>query len=266
MHQRRRIILLFGAGIVLPSLLLGYLAFRGIQNDRALLEKERLEETRQAAERVLRAVDEEIAAVEAGLSRATAAPPGVLALDAAAPLKGLGASSPLIEEIFYLQDLQEIHFPVARLLYVPDGSRKSDPRPSADPGVAARIRTAQQLEFRDISYRRALAVYQQALGQTGEASLKGSILTAIARVQKKSGRPQDALATYEKIVREHRQTIIPEIPFTMGEHIRIKDGPFSDFTGVIDEINVERGKLRVLVSIFGRETPVELDFLQVESI
>lgn len=65
---------------------------------------------------------------------------------------------------------------------------------------------------------------------------------------------------------KEKQTIIPEIPFTLGEHIRIKDGPFSDFTGVIDEINVERGKLRVLVSIFGRETPVELDFLQVETI
>jgi transcriptional antiterminator NusG len=65
---------------------------------------------------------------------------------------------------------------------------------------------------------------------------------------------------------KEKQTIAPEIPFTVGEHIRIKDGPFSDFTGVIDEISVERGKLKVLVSIFGRETPVELDFLQVESI
>lgn len=63
-----------------------------------------------------------------------------------------------------------------------------------------------------------------------------------------------------------KETIIPEIPYTLGEHIRIKDGPFSDFTGVIDEINAEKGKLRVLVSIFGRETPVELDFLQVESL
>jgi transcriptional antiterminator NusG len=63
-----------------------------------------------------------------------------------------------------------------------------------------------------------------------------------------------------------RGTILPEIPFTLGEHIRIKDGPFSDFTGIIDEINTEKGKLRVLVSIFGRETPVELDFLQVEPI
>ena len=65
---------------------------------------------------------------------------------------------------------------------------------------------------------------------------------------------------------KEKQTIIPEIPFTLGEHIRIKDGPFSDFTGIVDEINAERGKLRVLVSIFGRETPVELDFLQVENI
>lgn len=63
-----------------------------------------------------------------------------------------------------------------------------------------------------------------------------------------------------------RETITPEIPFTLGEHIRIKDGPFSDFTGIVDEINTEKGKLRVLVSIFGRETPVELDFLQVEPI
>ena len=65
---------------------------------------------------------------------------------------------------------------------------------------------------------------------------------------------------------KEKDTIIPEIPFTLGEHIRIKDGPFSDFTGVIDEINADRGKLKVLVSIFGRETPVELDFLQVENI
>lgn len=65
---------------------------------------------------------------------------------------------------------------------------------------------------------------------------------------------------------KEKETIIPEIPFTLGEPIRIKDGPFSDFTGIIDEINAERGKLKVLVSIFGRDTPVELDFLQVESI
>ena len=58
----------------------------------------------------------------------------------------------------------------------------------------------------------------------------------------------------------------PEIPFKLGEHVRVIDGPFNDFTGVVDEINAERGKLKVMVSIFGRPTPVELDFLQVQSV
>lgn len=58
----------------------------------------------------------------------------------------------------------------------------------------------------------------------------------------------------------------PEIPFNIGEHVKVVDGPFSDFTGVVEEINPERGKLKVMVSIFGRPTPVELDFLQVKNI
>ena len=65
---------------------------------------------------------------------------------------------------------------------------------------------------------------------------------------------------------EKREGIIPEVPFTLGEHVRVVDGPFADFTGVVDEINPERGKVKVLVSIFGRETPVELDFLQVKAL
>ncbi|MEX0617005.1 MAG: transcription termination/antitermination protein NusG [Candidatus Woykebacteria bacterium] len=54
--------------------------------------------------------------------------------------------------------------------------------------------------------------------------------------------------------------------FSTGEAVKIIDGPFSDFIGAIDEINEEKGKLKVLVSIFGRETPVELDFLQVSKL
>ena len=53
---------------------------------------------------------------------------------------------------------------------------------------------------------------------------------------------------------------------SVGEAVKIVDGPFSDFIGSVDEINEEKGKLKVLVSIFGRETPVELDFLQVNKL
>lgn len=54
--------------------------------------------------------------------------------------------------------------------------------------------------------------------------------------------------------------------FVKGEAVKIIDGPFTDFLGSIDEIDEQRGKLKVLVSIFGRETPVELDFLQVAKL
>ena len=54
--------------------------------------------------------------------------------------------------------------------------------------------------------------------------------------------------------------------FTKGEAVKIVDGPFADFLGTVDDIDQTKGKLKVLVSIFGRETPVELDFLQVAKL
>jgi transcriptional antiterminator NusG len=56
----------------------------------------------------------------------------------------------------------------------------------------------------------------------------------------------------------------PRLTFDKGENVKITDGPFKDFTGMVDEINDDRSTLRVMVTIFGRATPVELDFYQVE--
>ena len=56
------------------------------------------------------------------------------------------------------------------------------------------------------------------------------------------------------------------VGFQVGESVRISSGPFEDLVGSVDEINTEKGKVRVLVSMLGRETPVELDFLQVEKL
>ncbi|MDR1720869.1 MAG: transcription termination/antitermination protein NusG [Endomicrobium sp.] len=58
----------------------------------------------------------------------------------------------------------------------------------------------------------------------------------------------------------------PAVSFEKEENIRIVEGPFKHFIGTVDEINQERGKLKVMVTIFGRPTPVELDFLQVEKM
>ncbi len=58
----------------------------------------------------------------------------------------------------------------------------------------------------------------------------------------------------------------PKINLEIGENVQVRTGPFEGFVGVIDEINAERGKVRVLVSMFGRETPVELEFTQVQKL
>ena len=57
-----------------------------------------------------------------------------------------------------------------------------------------------------------------------------------------------------------------KVAFQKGEAVRVTDGPFADFHGVVDEVHPDRNKVKVLVSIFGRETPVELDFLQIEKL
>ncbi len=75
----------------------------------------------------------------------------------------------------------------------------------------------------------------------------------------------------EKEVRAIQKQMKQEAPkirveFQVGESVRVVDGPFTDFHGKVDEINPEKGKLKVLVNMFGRETPVELDLLQVEKV
>lgn len=65
-------------------------------------------------------------------------------------------------------------------------------------------------------------------------------------------------------VDEAKNRELMDVPFRVGDPIKVVDGPFTDFSGVVQEVNEEKNKVKVMVSIFGRSTPVELDFLQVE--
>lgn len=74
----------------------------------------------------------------------------------------------------------------------------------------------------------------------------------------------DEIASIKSQISDSEDTERPKVQFDVGETIKINDGPFLNFSGVIEEIDPEKGKLKVTVNIFGRNTPVELEYWQVE--
>jgi len=76
--------------------------------------------------------------------------------------------------------------------------------------------------------------------------------------------PDSQIRRITNQIEEGTASPVPKQRFEEGETVRVTDGPFANFNGTVDEVNADKNKLRVLVSIFGRATPVELDFSQVE--
>ena len=72
-----------------------------------------------------------------------------------------------------------------------------------------------------------------------------------------------------KIIAQMQEGVLrpkPKIKFEQGDKVQVTDGPFANFTGVVDEVRPDRGRVRVMISVFGRPTPVELEFTQLEKI
>lgn len=76
-------------------------------------------------------------------------------------------------------------------------------------------------------------------------------------------RPEEVEHIFHQ-VEEKKETVKPKVEFEIGETVKINDGPFLNFSGVVEEIDPDRGKLKVSVAIFGRSAPVELEYWQVE--
>ena len=85
-----------------------------------------------------------------------------------------------------------------------------------------------------------------------------------------SGKPTPLRETeVERIMGQMDKTLARdswEVPYRVGDTVKVVDGPFADFAGSVSDVNLERKKIKVMVSIFGRPTPVELDFLQVQPL
>jgi signal transduction histidine kinase len=237
-HKRRRIILLFMAGIVLPSVLLGYLALRGIQNDRALLEKESLDESRRIAGQVVREVDEIIATVEADFAATVAdlVAVGEEGPESTTTLAEFKAGHAVVEEVLFVRDLRSVHFPLAKLLYLADSRPLPAPETprSSSPSSPSTIQRAQDLEFRRKDYPQALVSYLEILSQTKDPQLEGEILNAVARVQKKAALLLEAIATYERIVRDC-SNVISSAGIPLGAAARLELGSLYQAAGEADK-------------------------------
>ena len=76
--------------------------------------------------------------------------------------------------------------------------------------------------------------------------------------------PDEEVLKITRRIEEGAEKPRPKVLFEVGETVRVVDGPFLNFSGVVEDVKPDKGKLRVMVSIFGRSTPVELEFMQVE--
>ena len=117
-----------------------------------------------------------------------------------------------------------------------------------------------EMDLPDSNWKQVCSTIRQIPGVTG--------CVGVTRTQKpQSISPEEAREVLQRSGEIKSEKVLkPKQTFTEGETVRITDGPFDSFTGAIEEVNLEKGKLRVMVGIFGRATPVELDFLQVEKI
>jgi len=148
----------------------------------------------------------------------------------------------------------DIKVPSEEIVEVKDGKRKVQSRKFL-PGYLLL-----EIDLPDIAWKSICSKIMKINGVTG--------FVGANRTQKpKPISTDEAKAILQKLGEIKTEKLLkPKVSFSVGEVVRIIDGPFNSFTGNIDEVNTEKAKLRVMVGIFGRSTPVELDFLQVEKI
>jgi signal transduction histidine kinase len=220
--MRTRIILLFLLGIGLPSLILGYLAFRGVQNDQALIEKARIDEHRRMTGQIVGLMDEKIGAVEHAFSEAVKDFQGATDKNLAKHLESLIDEHALVEQVFMFKGPARVELPADRLLYVRDGQKPSISSPNWPPSVASLIQSGERWEFQERNFPQALAAYEQAIEYAAGKDTKGRLLNSVARVQKKSALTNDAISTYKRIAADFSQvTISGGIPLGLAARLEL---------------------------------------------
>lgn len=263
-HRRTKILLLFLLGIGFPSLVLGYLAFRGIKNDQALLEKERVNEYRRIAELVTNSVEENIVEVEQAFFNTIASHPETIQHALILAQDSVKHQNQLVEEVFFLQNLEKIHFPIAKLLFLSNSSTQMLTSSSEVPTAMGKVQIAQRLEFQENNYQKALSIYREVHAKVSDTQTKGEVLGAIARVQTKSALFRDAIKTYETIAQNYSRALTTN-GLPLGLAARLELG--SLFLAINDSLSAMRMFMESYRNLIHRKWTMEkaqYDFFEQE--
>lgn len=160
----------------------------------------------------------------------------------------------LMEESPFDEVVTDVKVPSEEVVEVKDGKRKVTNKKFL-PGYILL-----EMDLPEHGWKRICSQIRKIQGVTGfVGSMGGSKPQPIS--------PDEARSILQKTGEIRSDKVMkPKQSFSVGEAVRIIEGPFDTFTGTIEEVNLEKGKLRVSVGIFGRSTPVEVDFLQVEKV
>lgn len=150
--------------------------------------------------------------------------------------------------------VSDVKVPIEEVIEVKDGVKKTVKRKILPSYILV------QMDLPEYQWELFCSQIKKIQGVTGfVGSLDGRKPTPLTSEELKGILQKTGEIKTEKVLR-------PKQSFSQGEHVKIVEGPFESFTGTIEEVNLEKGRLRVLVGIFGRSTPVEVDFLEVEKI
>ncbi len=201
---------------------MGYLAFRGVQNDRALLEKNRANEHRGIAKKVSQSLDDRLFAAEQAFQEFLLKKNPDNRSEMIVQFDNLKTGNPLIGEVFTILSSRQIRFFETPLLFHSSGSIPSPGLSSPDPSVVRMLRQGERMEFQKKDYRKALAIYRQALRRTSDHQTRGDVLGKIARVQKKAKLLQDAMNTYQTLGADYSRVQITEgIPLGLAARLEM---------------------------------------------
>jgi len=222
--EKKKVLLLFILGIGCPSLILGYLAYRGVQNDRALLEQKRGEKITSAADRIAGALRERFSQTEEAFLEAVRDSSGKELKDIWPLLESIRSRNPLVAQVFVLRETGTIFYPPGALLFDPGINGDSPPPLPKNETWESIPAEALRLEYQSDEYGKAIALYEKALTRITSKQRRGEVLNAVARLQKKAGRIEAAVDTFRILTSEYDGVeVAGGIPLGLAARIELGD-------------------------------------------